>query len=536
MKKTQKRVVADWVESFCLHPDDYDHLADRLLESSTPWSNEEVALSLLIFKLMQEERSQGKTQRGNGNVEIYRPDKGYEPGQALRFPVLEDIEGKVISVRKGFNWTDGEFRVIVVSCDDNCTREFASMLPKHALSTDDLGLSGIEGQTVDEFARFLLREHGTHLWGQIKKDLISRGEIVCLAGYWFPRDLLVEISSGHLNLVEAILDVSAGGPLTPEEILQQLGVRADGDRQLMIFSLNYALQQDQRFDEVGPSGSVLWFLRSMEPTEIIFPPERLRCQPVVPDVHLLSPDLEQLALHLHDEFSPENESYGAEGPVEMVLSYPPRCTGTLPLGANTAHIFPEAQISPRIKITIRDALSGDQLPGWVVQHERFVSGLGPLYEKYEVPAGARITLLPCAASSEVLVQIDLRKSVREWVLTASAVDDKLRFRMSKRLVGVHYAEEQIIAVDDVEDVEAVWERLHKNRVALEHTVLEVFRELVQLTPQGAVHAKTLYSAVNVARRTPPEPVFGELLKRSYYRHVGEAYWTHDSDSEDRYTD
>ena len=94
----------------------------------------------------------------------------------------------------------------------------------------------------------------------------------------------------------------------------------------MIFSLNYALQQDQRFDEVGPSGSVLWFLRSMEPTEIIFPPERLRCQPVVPDVHLLSPDLEQLALHLHDEFSPENESYGAEGPVEMVLSYPHRCT------------------------------------------------------------------------------------------------------------------------------------------------------------------------------------------------------------------
>jgi hypothetical protein len=58
-------------------------------------------------------------------------------------------------------------------------------------------------------------------------------------------------------------------------------------------------------------------------------------------------------------------------------------------------------------------------------------------------------------------------------------------------------------------------------------VADVFRELAKLNPQSAVHAKTLYAAVNVARRSPPGPIFTELATQPYYALVGDAYWRFD---------
>ena len=504
-----------------------------MLEAGSPWGSEQVALALLEYRLTQEKTSNRQTQRGNGAVEIYRPEENYPAGHTLTFPVLGGVQGEVITVRKGFNPANGEFRVIAVACDDERTREFASAMPDHVLNTNPLGVGGAESKTIQESAQKLLCEHGAHLQAQIENELLARGDIVRLAGYWYPRDLLSEINSGYLNLVEAALDV-AGAPLTPEEILTQVGIDEGGERQLMLFSLNYALQQDERFDEVGPAGKVLWFLHGMEPAEIVFPPERLRCLPVEASAHVLTPELEKLALYLHDEFSPQPESQAVEGPVELVLTYPHRRLGTLPLSARMAHIFPAALISPRIKITLRDELSGEQLPGWVVQRERFVSGLGPLYEKYAVPSGARITLLPGDEPSEAVVSIERRNAVSEWVRTVMATDAELQFGMTKRAVSVSYMDEQIIAVDDADAVEAVWLRMQELGTTLEKTVLSVFRELAKLTPQGTVHAKTLYSAVNVVRRTPPEPIFAELLRCSWYQHVGDAYWIHKPDTEERY--
>lgn len=311
----------------------------------------------------------------------------------------------------------------------------------------------------------------------------------------------------------------------------QLEIDEEVNQQLILFSLNYALQQDERFDEVGPVGQISWFLRSMQPSEIRCVPERLLCRSVEKEEYALTSELMELACQLKDEFSPQPDIQAADGPVQLVLTYPHWRAGTLPLGVHMAHIFPSALISPRIKITLIDAISGDHLSGWVVQSERFVSGLGPLYEKYSVPAGGFITLLPGAELGEVVVRIQRRNEVREWVRTVSVSDAKLRFGMSNNTVGVNYSEEQIVMVDDVEAVEAVWHRLQERGATLSVIVLLVFRELLKLNPQGTVHASTLYSTVNVATRIPPEPVFAELLKRSCYQHVGDAYWRYDPESE-----
>jgi hypothetical protein len=45
-----------------------------------------------------------------------------------------------------------------------------------------------------------------------------------------------------------------------------------------------------------------------------------------------------------------------------------------------------------------------------------------------------------------------------------------------------------------------------------------------LSPQGTVHALTLYSAVNVAMRVPPGPILTTLVTDERYDMVGDNYW------------
>lgn len=59
---------------------------------------------------------------------------------------------------------------------------------------------------------------------------------------------------------------------------------------------------------------------------------------------------------------------------------------------------------------------------------------------------------------------------------------------------------------------------------------EVFPSLAGLTPQNTVHAKTLYSAVNMLRRVPPGPIFAELMRNPAFKPVGDHYWQYEGAS------
>jgi hypothetical protein len=50
------------------------------------------------------------------------------------------------------------------------------------------------------------------------------------------------------------------------------------------------------------------------------------------------------------------------------------------------------------------------------------------------------------------------------------------------------------------------------QASLSDLVFEVFTDLAGLSQAGSVHAKTIYGAVNVLRRCPPEPVFAALAE------------------------
>jgi hypothetical protein len=96
--------------------------------------------------------------------------------------------------------------------------------------------------------------------------------------------------------------------------------------------------------------------------------------------------------------------------------------------------------------------------------------------------------------------------------------------MRKQLIGCQYDELMIVAGEDSQAMDMVWERTREKKLSLRQLITEIFPELAKLSPQGTVHAATLYSAVNVAMRTPPGPMLAELISSGVYSPVGDNYW------------
>jgi hypothetical protein len=209
-----------------------------------------------------------------------------------------------------------------------------------------------------------------------------------------------------------------------------------------------------------------------------------------------------------------------------MVTFPHRRVGTLPLSPRLEPLFPTAYESPRIRFILVDGDTGEKFPGWVVRAGRYVFGLDEWYKKYEFPVGGQLTVRRGQDAGEVVVKASRRRPVREWVRTAApGPDGRLTFSMQKRPIGVTYDDLTIVAVDNLAAVDEVW--LKSQAIPFERLVADVFRELAKLNPQSAVHAKTLHAAVNVARRSPPGPIFAELVSRPWYVHVGDAYWRFD---------
>ena len=517
----------DWIESFALQSDDYDHLIHLLLEAGTPWSTAEIVVALLEHQLLREqEKSVNECEDWD---EVYSPDKTYTSGQTIHFPLLGGLNGEVISIRNGDNPDYGEYQVIQILCEDDTTREFAGGMENNSLHKNfEFGSNG-RSNTLRETAQQILKDHTQILEDKIESELLEHNDLVRLSGYWFPVDLLADINTGYLNLAEAALDLADGRPLSTKDLLQEIGMMTrESEEELLVFSLNYALQRDERFEDVGPSGQVLWFLTAMKPRDIVMSENYLACDPVGYLQESLTEDMKNLSLKLRDEYSENIEIQDMEGPVEVVLTYPHLRAGTLPLSAYTAHLFPSALVSPRVRITFIDALSSQSLPGWVALKERFVWGLAPLYKKYDMITGARITITPGTDLSESVISIERRNPIKDWVRTLLVEDERYHLELRKRAISVGCVEENIVNVEDVSGVDALCKDLLHNGVTLENIVERMFRELSKLTPQGNVHTYTLYSVVNVLRRTPPEYILAELGSNLSYIYVGDAYWRHAS--------
>jgi hypothetical protein len=511
-----------WGETFKINDSDIEFINNLLLEEGAPMESERLAVAIIRERVQSDAKRRAKL---SPEDTIYLPRLAYQAGQQLVFPMLSFARGSVISVRPGENPQAGPFDVIRVQMD-GAEREFASRLENHRINTIPLEtLMGASEQSPEQ----IFADHSAAMLGVLEDRLSKSPEIAKIADRWFPHSLLVEISHGHLNLAEAVLDVAGGGPLPTSALLEHLELPANVDPRLAAFSLEFALYQDERFEEVGPAGEMAWFLKRLEPPEVTFPPRRLAYEKDSSAQAVLSEPLQSLVRELEDEWGPgEKPQVGESGEVSLILSFPHWRVGTLPLNPRLATILPQAHQATRIRFEFVDLESGERFPGWVVSPFRYAFGLAEWYPKKGLLPGGILRVRRGEQPGEILLDAATRRPAREWLRTATASsNNRLAFTMQKQSVAVEYDELSVIAVDDPRAVDDLWLRMKEQKIPLETLIADVFRELAKLNPQSTVHARTLYCAVNVVRRLPPAPVFAELMKRPYFSHVGDLYYRFD---------
>jgi len=510
-----------WTKDFAIESEDLEHVNNRLLEEERPLSIEELAMAVMRRRVDQEEN---ELRRSLGKGTVYDPSEHYAIGDTLVFPALGFAVGIVCAVRSGSNPEYGEFDVIQVEFKrNNRKREFASGLAKpHALraATQALLLPPKGLLSVED----LWRQYGKLVRRKLVGALRHQSDLIEMFGLWFVKGLLTEVGVGYLNIAEAILDINGGGPISTSELLKDLGLPHESREELLEYSLNYALAQDERFDEVGAAGKVMWYLRRLEPADVLYPPRRLAYSAVPYDRSLLNLNLRKLETELDDEWSGGWEPAEEPREVTFVLTYPHWRQGTLPLSSVMAPLFPTSYEAPRIRCTLRDSHTQEEIETWVVWEGRFVFGLGAWYRANDLPIGAYLHLSPGSEPGEAVIRFGTRRSQREWVRVAQVQNGQLLFGMQKRSVGCDYDDMMMIHMDDPVSADEVWLRIQERSWSLAETMVRLFPELAKLSPQSTVHAKTLYSAVNMVYRCPPGPIFAELVRQPCFVSMGENYW------------
>ncbi len=241
----------DYWTQFTPSQPELEFISTYLFEKETPLSEKEL-LPILIDERINHERSVATRQK-KADCDTYLPAAQFKIGQKLAFPALDWLKGKVIGVRPGVNPTMGEFEVIEVELENGAKKEFAASFPLHKLNNP-------EETAVDDIQlnpEAILADHGQSLEMALAKSLRGDKNLVQVAGKWFPRALLMDVNAGYLNLAEAVLDENGGKPLPTSTLIEQVALPSKENSKLMEFSLNFALQKDGRFDEVGPAGEVI---------------------------------------------------------------------------------------------------------------------------------------------------------------------------------------------------------------------------------------------------------------------------------------
>ena len=515
----------DYWETFDLQEEDIEFIYDYLLEIETPLTPNELVAALVEERIRREIEEFEKQRASAGN--IYFPKDSFTENQKLIFPALGWRQGEVISFRPGVNPDIIEFNVIQVKFENGEEREFASEVADHLLN--DPPKIDQESELLN--SQFVIEGYSEQLIESLETGLEANEDFVRIAGRWFPRALLVDVNQGHLNLAEAVLDMAGGGPLPTNALLEQVELPSSENPKLVEFSLDLRLEEDARFDEVGPAGDVLWYLQRLEPQEVRETPVYLRYHEIEHDRDLLSKEMLALERDLDDELSPITLENPRSDEEVVSLNFPHWRVGSLPLSSRIEHLFPTSYEAPRIRFILEDQKSGNSFPGWVVREKRYVIGLQEWYENQGLMPGSLVRIQRGKDPGKVVISADSRRSSREWIRTVLIGSDGVTvFAMLKQVVTAAFDERMAIAVPDADALDTVWERMKKERPPFEQVVVDIVRELTKLNPQGHVHASELYAAVNVVRRCPPGPILALLASRPWFVYVGDLHFRFD-DSE-----
>jgi hypothetical protein len=519
-RKTQ---TPEYWNTFTLTQADAEFLQNLLLDAEQPITLEALAVALVTERCRRED-AELRSEFGRGS--LYQPKKSFKVGEKVIFPSLDFRLGEVIDLRPGQNPEYGEFDVVTVDFGpDRRQRSFASRLAApHKLNAEmpDL-LASADTRTPAE----LLSGVAAHVPALLEAQLSQQPEFASFENRWLSRSLLADIHVGHLNITEAAIEMRSA-PVETKALLAELELPAEIKPEVQAFSLNSALAADARFDQVGAGEQRAWFLRRIEPIEALQMPEPLRYAAIDYARNAVPHDLLQTEWELDDEWSDdmpvEPASIRANLPsTTLLLIHPHLISGTLPLNKHTRPFFPRGY-GERTIVTLIDGRWGQRFTGWVVHGGRYVAGLRPWFEQHKLPAGAYIVLERRDNSGEIVVDFKPKRMRREWMRKAQVVDGRLDIQLRKGEVACEYDEQMIIGDERPEELAKLRASVEFARLPLNDVVYEVFSDLAGLSQTGSVHAKTVYSAVNLVRRCPPAPIFATIAVDSRIQSIGDGLY------------
>ena len=496
---------------------DVEYLHTYLFEHETPLTTHELVAIFVAERIRVERLAEQKRRLAGGKT--YFPKDAYQPGDDIVLPALNWKHGKVTAARAGQNPEIGAFDVLTIQLDDGSERFFASSLALHALNDKPVSV-----EEADVEADVILKAHGSALEKKVEATFRSDDELVRIAGRWFPRALLVDVNVGHLNLAEAVLDMSGGEPLPTSALLKDVAMPEGVNPKLAEFSLNYALQDDKRFDEVGPAGQVLWCLHRLEPDAVRDISQYLLYSDIEYDNKILTPQMVALERQLDDELSLFYDTGNNDvKEVTVSLIYPHLRGGTLPLSPRVRSFFPTAYESPRVRFSLVDGKTKQKMPGWVVLEHGYVYGLRDWYKAHDLMPGSLVSIRRGETPGEVVIDAKTYRATKDWVRTVIVgADGGIVFAMLKQSISAEFNDRMVFAIPSLEAVDRLWTQGQKK--PFEQLVVSMIRELSKLTPQGHVHAQELYSAINIVRRVPPAPLFALLASHPEITHVGDLHF------------
>ncbi len=502
---------------------DLQLLSNYLFEKEEPLNVDGLLQVLIDLRLAEREAERKSKLESIG--ELYLPANTYEIGVKVRFPENDWKQATVIANRPGENVALGSFTVTEVEFEDGKRQSFATNLPEHAINTKVYKSQ----DDAPEDPREIYSLYAPALRTKLRKALEKQAELVRIGDTWFPRSLLIDIGKGHLNLAEAILDAHEGGPLDIEPLMNELELNTDPQNQkLLEFSLNYALQEDPRFDEVGTTGEISWFLKRLEPETVLEPPIFIRSNRLVPLAEELDEESYKLLYDLDDELSFTNDEIDEVDRVDSVsitLTYPHWRSGSIPVTPNTNRVLPSALESENVKISFIDKQTQQPISAWLVRPHNYVIGLREWFEEQNLIPGSNIEISTTKHPGTMLISAEKKRSNKEWIKTVLiGADGGLVFALLRQPIYAGFNERMAIAITDQEGLDKIWHDRASRNIQIKSDVFRMMNELSKLNSQHHVHFVDLYAAINVIRRTPPMELLEALSTNPEIIHVGDHYY------------
>ena len=220
-----------------------------MLDSMAPATIEELAGQMIRGRVDRALSARKKAADGDGVP--FLPTDCYEKGQTLIFPALDGAKAKVTAVREGNNPLYGTYDVIKVKLGGR-VREFAAGITwEHELAAAQADLD----------ADLLVNRYASVIAPQLRERLGREEDWLGAGDVWVLSALVPDVNPGHRNLAEAIL-MLANEPLTADKLLEEIELDPSAPAETRRLALELALDEDERFRNVGAIESPLWTLSS----------------------------------------------------------------------------------------------------------------------------------------------------------------------------------------------------------------------------------------------------------------------------------